>query len=94
MADAAAADDPAAFKRELSRAHGRILVKLMERLNRDVEKIPAGSLPIAIAVIQDKKAAADGDVPVSIVEHRHAVLDLNRELERLESDPKSKLIDV
>lgn len=48
------------------------VAKGAERLNNEVDKIPIGSLPLAIAIAQDK-ALTLNDQPTHVTEHRLAI---------------------
>lgn len=57
------------WKRGISTALASIVSKGADRLSVEIEKIPAGQLPLAIAILTDKILALQ-DAPTTIVEHR------------------------
>jgi hypothetical protein len=57
------------WKRNISTALASIVSKGADRLSVEIEKIPAGQLPLAIAILTDKILALQ-DAPTTIVEHR------------------------
>lgn len=61
--------DVAEWKRQISAMFAGIVHKGAERLMVDIDNIPAGQLPLALAILTDKILALQ-DAPQTIVEHR------------------------
>lgn len=80
--------DVAEWKRQVSVMFAGIVHKGAERLLVDIEKIPAGQLPLALAILTDKILALQ-DAPQTIVEHRLKIShdDINKML-------KGDVIDI
>jgi hypothetical protein len=57
------------WKRGISTALASIVSKGAERLSVEIDRIPAGQLPLAIAILTDKILALQ-DAPTTIIEHR------------------------
>jgi hypothetical protein len=57
------------WKRKTSSALAGIVTKGSQRLEEEIENIPAGQLPIALAILIDKVVALQ-DAPTIVVEHR------------------------
>lgn len=76
------------WKRNISTALASIVSKGADRLSVEIEKIPAGQLPLAIAILTDKILALQ-DAPTTIVEHRLRVSheDINKMI-------KGEIIDL
>jgi hypothetical protein len=76
------------WKRGISTALASIVSKGADRLSVEIEKIPAGQLPLAIAILTDKILALQ-DAPTTIVEHRLRVSheDINKMI-------KGEIIDL
>lgn len=80
--------DVAEWKRQVSATFAGIVKKGADRLMVDIENIPAGQLPLALAILTDKILALQ-DAPQTIVEHRLKIShdDINKML-------KGEVIDV
>lgn len=80
--------DVAEWKRSVSAMFAGIVQKGAERLMVDIDNIPAGQLPLALAILTDKILALQ-DAPQTIIEHRLKVSheDINKML-------KGEVIDV
>ena len=80
--------DVVEWKRQVSAMFAGIVQKGAERLMVDIDNIPAGQLPLAIAILTDKILALQ-DAPQTIVEHRLKVShdDINKLL-------KGEVIDI
>jgi hypothetical protein len=76
------------WKRGISTALASIVSKGAERLSVEIEKIPAGQLPLAIAILTDKILALQ-DAPTTIIEHRLRVSheDINKMI-------KGEVVDI
>ena len=76
------------WKKNISTALASIVSKGADRLSVEIEKIPAGQLPLAIAILTDKILALQ-DAPTTIVEHRLRVSheDINKMI-------KGEIIDL
>jgi hypothetical protein len=76
------------WKRNTARLMSQIVTRGSERLMTEIENIPAGQLPLAIAIMTDKVLALQ-DAPTVIVEHRLKVKheDINAML-------KGEIIDI
>lgn len=61
--------DVVEWKRKVSAMFAGIVHKGAERLMVDIDNIPAGQLPLALAILTDKILALQ-DAPQTIVEHR------------------------
>lgn len=89
--------DVAQWKRQVTAMFAGIVHKGAERLMVDIDNIPAGQLPLAIAILTDKILALQ-DAPQTIVEHRLKISheDINKmikgeviELDTKEPAPKN-----
>ena len=80
--------DVVEWKRQVSAMFAGIVQKGAERLMVDIDNIPAGQLPLALAILTDKILALQ-DAPQTIVEHRLKVShdDINKLL-------KGEVIDI
>lgn len=87
--------DVAEWKRQISAMFAGIVHKGAERLVTDIENIPAGQLPLALAILTDKILALQ-DTPTTIVEHRLKVTheDINKLLKGEVIDISPKQIDT
>ena len=61
-------------KKQLSGQFGRIVKLAADKLEDALTKgqVPAGQIPVLIGIVQDKRAALDGDVGL-VIEHRHTI---------------------
>lgn len=73
--------DVVEWKRKVSAMFAGIVNKGAERLMVDIDNIPAGQLPLALAILTDKILALQ-DAPQTIIEHRLRVSheDINKML--------------
>jgi hypothetical protein len=67
------------WKKQVSTTLAQIVVKGSNRLVDDIDKIPAGQLPLALAILTDKILQLQ-DAPTTVVEHRLRVTheDINK----------------
>lgn len=86
--------DVVEWKRQVSAMFAGIVHKGAERLMVDIDNIPAGQLPLALAILTDKILALQ-DTPQTIVEHRLKVShdDINKLLKGEVIDISPKAID-
>jgi hypothetical protein len=86
--------DVVEWKRQVSAMFAGIVQKGAERLMVDIDNIPAGQLPLAIAILTDKILALQ-DAPQTIVEHRLKIShdDINKMLKGEVIDISPKAID-
>lgn len=84
------------WKKNTARLMQQIVTRGSERLMTEIDNIPAGQLPLAIAIMTDKAMALQ-DAPSVIVEHRLKVShqDINAMLkgEVIDVTPKQNSID-
>lgn len=84
--------DVAEWKRQVTAMFAGIVHKGAERLMVDIDNIPAGQLPLALAILTDKILALQ-DAPQTIVEHRLKISheDINKMIkgEVIELDTKN-----
>lgn len=87
--------DVAEWKRQVSAMFAGIVHKGAERLMIDIDNIPAGQLPLALAILTDKILALQ-DAPQTIIEHRLKVSheDINKMLKGEVIDVTPKKIDT
>ena len=78
----------AKWKRETALTLSQIVTRGSTRLLDEIENIPAGQLPLAIAIMVDKVAALQ-DAPTVIVEHR-----LRVSHEDINSMLKGDIVDI
>jgi hypothetical protein len=82
------------WKKQVSTTLAQIVVKGSNRLVDDIDKIPAGQLPLALAILTDKILQLQ-DAPTTVVEHRLRVTheDINKmikgEVINLDKEPIS-----
>ena len=85
------------WKRNTARLMSEIVTRGSERLMTEIDNIPAGQLPLAIAIMTDKVLALQ-DAPTVIVEHRLKVRheDINAMLkgEVIDITPSKSAIDT
>lgn len=82
------------WKKNISTALASIVSKGAERLSVEIERIPAGQLPMAIAILTDKILLLQ-DAPQTIVEHRLRITheDINKMISGEVIDIPNKGID-
>lgn len=94
--DQQGAFESGSWKKNTARLMQQIVTRGSERLMTEIDNIPAGQLPLAIAIMTDKAMALQ-DAPSVIVEHRLKVShqDINAMLkgEIIDVTPKQNSID-
>jgi hypothetical protein len=81
-------------KKQLAGLMGRFVRMSVERLIEEHDQIPVGQLPVALGIVQDKRALLEGDPTVRVDERIEVAISASDLAGMLERMKRAQVIDV